>query len=154
MWLDQWNSDMAVDQGILLVEDNPDEETLTLRAMRRHKVSASIEVAHDGVEALKYVFDVGDTPEGKMPRFVILDLKLPRVDGFDVITCLRADPRTRLLPVVVFSSSSEGQDVRRCYQLGANAYVVKPVAAEEYQEVVRNMVHFWLNQNLDPYLRK
>ena len=89
-----------------------------------------------------------------MPRFVILDLNLPRVDGFDVIARLRADPRTLPLPGVVFSSSSESQDVRRCNLLGANSYVVKPVAAEQYRETVSRMVQYWLSLNLDPYLRK
>jgi CheY-like chemotaxis protein len=145
---------MAVEKIILLVEDNPDEETLTLRAMQRHKGNASVAIARDGVEALEYLFAADGRVEARMPRFVILDLKLPRVDGFDVIARVRADPRTLPLPVVVFSSSSEGQDVRRCNQLGANSYVVKPVAAEQYQEAVSRMVQYWLNLNLDPYLRK
>jgi len=145
---------MVVDTGILLVEDNPDEETLTLRALQRHKVSAPVLVAHDGVEALEYFFADGPNQDPPLPRFVILDLKLPRVDGFDVIARLRAEQRTRLLPVVVFSSSAEGQDVIRCYQLGANGYVVKPVAADKYQEAVWNVVQYWLHHNVDPHLRK
>lgn len=144
---------MPNDQAILLVEDNPDEETLTLRAIQRHIVKASVAVARDGVEALEYLFPTNARVEAVMPRFVILDLKLPRLDGFEVIAGLRADPRTRLLPVVVFSSSGEGRDVRRCIHLGANGYVVKPVAAERYQETVRDIVHYWLNMNVDPYLR-
>jgi CheY-like chemotaxis protein len=145
---------MAVERVILLVEDNPDEETLTLRAMQGYKGNAAVAVAHDGVEALDYLFAAEGQMEARMPRFVILDLKLPRVDGFDVIARLRADPRTRPLPVVVFSSSSEAQDVRRCSQLGANSYVVKPVAAEQYREAVSRMLQYWLNLNLDPYARK
>lgn len=149
-----WEATMAVEKEILLVEDNPDEETLTLRALRSHKLRASIAVAHDGVEALDYFF-TGESQESlPASRFVILDLKLPRVDGFDVIARLRAEERTRLMPVVVFSSSAEGRDVTRCYQLGANGYVVKPVAAEKYQEAVWHMVQYWLNHNMDPYLRK
>ena len=145
---------MAVEKVILLVEDNPDEEMLTLRAMQRYKGNASVAVARDGVEALEYLFAADGQVEARMPRFVILDLNLPRVDGFDVIARLRADPRTLPLPVVVFSSSSERQDVRRCNHLGANSYVVKPVAAEQYREAVSRMVQYWLNLNLDPYLRK
>lgn len=145
---------MAVDKVILLVEDNPDEETLTLRAMQGYKGNASVVIARDGVEALDYLFAEDGQVEARLPRFVILDLNLPRVDGFDVIARLRADSRTRPLPVLVFSSSSEIQDVRRCNQLGANSYVVKPVAAEQYRETVSRMVQYWLNLNLDPYLRK
>jgi CheY-like chemotaxis protein len=145
---------MPVEKVILLVEDNPDDETFTLRAMQEYKGNASVAVARDGVEALDYLFAADGQVEARMPRFVILDLKLPRVDGFEVIARLRADARTRPLPVVVFSSSSEGQDVRRCNQLGANSYVVKPVAAEQYREAVSRMLQYWLNLNLDPYLRK
>lgn len=144
---------MAVKKLILLVEDNPDEEVLTLGAMQRCKGDASVVVAHDGCEALEYLFAADDQVEAGKPRFVIMDLNMPRVDGFDVIARLRADPRTRPLPVVVFSSSSEGQDVRRCNQLGANSYVMKPVAAEQYREAVSRIVHYWLNLNLDPCLR-
>lgn len=142
---------MAVEKLILLVEDNPDEEVLTLGAMKKCKGNASVVVAHDGCEALEYL--LADGKEAGKPRFVLLDLNIPRLDGFDVIARLRADPRTRPLPVVVFSSSSEGQDVRRCNQLGANSYVMKPVAAEQYREAVSRIVHYWLNLNLDPCLR-
>jgi len=141
---------MATDKAILLVEDNPDEETLTLRALRRHEVNASVVIAHDGVEALEYFYSTQGDGGQFLPRFVILDLKLPRVDGFDVIARLRADQRTRLLPVVVFSSSSEIRDVNRCYQLGVNGYVVKPVAAEKYQEAVSHLAHYWFNLNQNP----
>ncbi len=105
---------MAIDKAILLVEDNPDEEALTLRAIRKNRINAAVNVAHDGVEALNYIFPAGGKPEAAMPWFVILDLKLPRVDGFDVIERLRSDPRTRLLPIVVFSSSTEGRGINRC----------------------------------------
>ncbi len=145
---------MAIDKAILLVEDNPDEEALTLRAIRKNRINAAVNVAHDGVEALNYIFPAGDRTEAAVPWFVILDLKLPRVDGFDVIERLRADPRTRLLPIVVFSSSTEGRDINRCYELGANGYIAKPVAAEPYQEAVELLVHYWFRLSQDPYLRK
>ena len=145
---------MATDKAILLVEDNPDEEALTLRAIRKHRINAAVTVAHDGVEALNTIFPPAGQEEAVMPWFVILDLKLPRVDGFDVIARLRADPRTRLLPIVIFTSSTEARDIRRCYELGANGYVAKPVAAEPYQEAVGLMTHYWFRLSQDPYLRK
>jgi len=117
---------MAIDKAILLVEDNPDEEALTLRAIRQHRINAAVNVAHDGVEALNYIFPAGGKTETAMPWFVI----------------------------VVFTSSTEGRDINRCYELGANGYVAKPVAAEPYQEAVGLLVHYWFRLSQDPYLRK
>jgi len=145
---------MTVEKPILLVEDNPDEETLTLRAILKHRINAAVTVARDGVEALEYLFPLAGRSAPRLPWLVIVDLKLPRVNGFEVITRLRADDHTRLLPVVVFSSSTEGADVHRCYELGANGYVAKPVAAERYHEAVGLVMNYWLNLNQDPYLRK
>ena len=144
---------MAVNNAILLVEDNADDEVLMLRAMHGRVVGASVTVARDGVEALEYLFTADDQGDARMPRVVILDLKLPRIDGFDVIARLRGDPRTQPLPVVVFSSSSEREDVRRCAELGANSYVVKPVVAEQYKQTVWSMLRYWLNLNQTPDLR-
>ena len=144
---------MAVNYPILLVEDNADDEVLMLHAMRGRMFDVSVTVARDGVEALEHLFAPDDQGGACMPRVVILDLKLPRIDGFDVISRLRGDPRTRPLPVVVFSSSSEREDVRRCAQLGANSYVVKPVAAAQYKQTVWNMLRYWLDLNLAPDLR-
>jgi len=145
---------MDVDNGILLVEDNPDEAILTLRALHGHNIDTAVEVVHDGVEALHYVFPQGPQAAANLPRFVILDLKLPRLDGFDVIRRLRADPRTRLLPLVVFSSSAEDRDVGKCYEMGVNGYVAKPVCAEHYHAAVGSILGYWMDHNQDPYRRK
>lgn len=144
---------MVADNGILLVEDNPDEVILTLRALRGHRVETPVEVVHDGVEALNYIFPSGSRSAAHLPRFVILDLKLPRLDGFDVIRRLRADPRTRLLPLVVFSSSAQDCDVGCCYEMGVNGYVAKPIGAEHYYAAVGSILSYWMEHNQDPYLR-
>jgi two-component system response regulator len=144
---------MAIDGAILLVEDNPDDEALTLRALRRSSVGNSIVVAHDGVEALDYLFGTGahagrDTRQ--LPQVVLLDLKLPRIDGLEVLRRLRADTRTRLLPVVILTSSNEERDRIAGYQLGANSYVRKPVDFNEFTEAVRQLGLYWLLLNEPP----
>jgi two-component system response regulator len=144
---------MVAGNGILLVEDNPDEAILTLRALRGHRIDMPVEVVHDGVEAMNHIIPSGSRSAANLPRFVILDLKLPRLDGFDVIRRLRADPRTRLLPLVVFSSSTEERDVGCCYEMGVNGYVAKPVGADRYHAAVGSILNYWLDQNQDPYRR-
>jgi two-component system, response regulator len=144
---------MAIDGAILLVEDNPDDEALTLRALRRSHVGNSIVVAHDGVEALDYLFGTGvhagrDTRQ--LPQVILLDLKLPRIDGLEVLRRLRADTRTRLLPVVILTSSNEERDRIEGYQLGANSYVRKPVDFNEFTEAVRQLGLYWLLLNQPP----
>lgn len=138
---------------ILVVEDNPDDEALTLRALREGRSAAEIAVVRDGTEALDYLFATGvhaaRKPAG-LPCAVLLDLKLPKVDGFDVLRQVRADERTRGLCVVVFTSSREQQDIARCYQLGCNSFVSKPVAYEQYVEAVRRIGHYWTRLNEAP----
>jgi two-component system response regulator len=146
-------STKAIDGAILLVEDNPDDEALTLRALRRSNVGNSIVVAHDGVEALDYLFGTGvhagrDTRQ--VPQVILLDLKLPRIDGLEVLRRLRADTRTRLLPVVILTSSNEERDRIEGYQLGANSYVRKPVDFNEFTEAVRHLGLYWLLLNQPP----
>jgi len=135
---------------ILLVEDNPRDETLTLRALKKSNIINDVIVAHDGVEALAYFFGAerpagGDEPV--MPQLVLLDLKLPKVDGLEVLRRLRADERTRRLPVVVFTSSSEEEDMIKSYDLGANSYVRKPVEFEQFIEATRQLGLYWLVLN-------
>ncbi len=135
---------------ILLVEDNPDDEALTLRAMKKNNIKNEIVVAHDGVEALDYLFatggfagrDVGDTPQ-----LILLDLKLPKIDGLEVLRRLRADPRTKFIPVVILTSSKEEQDLISSYSLGANSYVRKPVDFTQFMEAVRQLGMYWLVLN-------
>ena len=138
---------------ILLVEDNPDDVKLTLRAFKRNNVLNPVVVAKDGVEALDVVFARGDYAEraGKaLPALIILDLKLPRLDGLGVLRALRGDERTRLIPVVILTSSKEEQDVIQGYSLGANSYVRKPVDFAEFQEAVRVLGIYWLMMNQTP----
>jgi CheY-like chemotaxis protein len=133
---------------ILLVEDNPRDEALTLRALKKSNVVNEVIVVRDGVEALNYLF--GNDAEHDtivMPQLVLLDLKLPKVDGLEVLRRLRADARTSRLPVVVFTSSSEEEDMIKSYDLGANSYVRKPVDFEHFMEATRQLGLYWLVLN-------
>ena len=140
------------DQVILLVEDNPDDEALTLRALKKNQIMNEVVVAHDGVEAIEYLFregqHAGRNPD-EMPQVILLDLKLPRVDGFEVLRRIREEPETRYLPVVILTTSNEEQDRLKGYGLGANSYVRKPVEFSEFIEAVKQLGLYWLllNQN-------
>ncbi|MBI4317644.1 MAG: response regulator [Chloroflexi bacterium] len=135
---------------VLLVEDNPVDEALTLRAFRKNNIVNGVVVARDGVEALDYLFGTGSY-EGrdlrKMPVVILLDLKLPRVDGLEVLRRARGDERTALLPVVILTSSSEEQDVISSYRLGTNSYVRKPVDFEQFADAVRQLGLYWMVLN-------
>lgn len=141
------------DRTILLVEDNPDDEALTLRAFRKNKIDGDVVVARDGVEALDFLF-AGGSHQGRnvadLPRVVLLDLKLPKIGGHEVLRRIREDPRTRQLPVVILTSSREERDVLEGYRLGANSYVRKPVNFDEFIEVARQLGHYWLTLNERP----
>jgi two-component system response regulator len=142
-----------ISKTILLVEDNPDDVTLTLRAFKRNNMLNPVIVAEDGVEALDIVFARGAHAErsGKPPiALIMLDLKLPKLDGLGVLRVLRGDERTRLIPVVILTSSKEQQDLINGYSLGANSYVRKPVDFAEFQEAVRVLGIYWLMLNLLP----
>lgn len=141
------------DKVILLVEDNPDDETLALRALEKSKLANRIVVARDGVEALAYLFREGEherDPDWTMPQLVLLDLKLPKLNGLDVLRRLRGDHRTRLLPVVVLTSSDEERDVVESYGLGANSYIRKPVDFTQFAEAVVQLGLYWLVLNRQP----
>lgn len=135
---------------ILLVEDNPRDEALTLRALRKSNIVNDVIVARDGVEALDYFFGTG-THAGRdttvMPQLVLLDLKLPKVGGLEVLQKIRADESTRRLPVVIFTSSSEEEDMIKSYDLGANSYVRKPVEFDQFLEATRQLGMYWLVLN-------
>jgi len=138
---------------ILLVEDNPDDVELTLRAFKKCNIANEVVVARDGVEALDYLFGTGayaGRDLSVMPAVVLLDLKLPRIDGLEVLRRLRADERTRCLPVVVLTSSNEDQDVVNSYQLGANSYIRKPVDFIQFIEAARQLGIYWLLLNEAP----
>jgi two-component system response regulator len=142
----------VADQVILLVEDNPDDEALTLRALKKNQIMNEVVVARDGVEALQFLFREGpyaDRNPDDMPQVVLLDLKLPKVDGFEVLRRIRENPRTRYLPVVILTTSNEEQDRLKGYNLGANSYVRKPVEFGEFIQAVKQLGLYWLllNQN-------
>jgi len=141
------------DKIILLVEDNPDDEKLTLRALHKNKISNEVVVAHDGVEALEYLLG-NETQAGSnlnpLPQVVLLDLKLPKLDGLEVLRRLRAHERTKLLPVVILTSSNEEQDRISGYSLGANSYVRKPVDFNQFMEAARQLGLYWLVLNEPP----
>ena len=137
-------------KAILLVEDNANDEYLTLRALKKHNVANEVVVARDGVEALDYLFGTGahagrDVRE--LPLVVLLDLKLPKVDGLEVLRRVRADERTRLLPVVILTSSNEERDVIHGYELGTNSYVQKPVDFAAFMDAVGQLGLYWLMLN-------
>ena len=140
---------------ILLVEDNPDDEKLTLRALHKNKISNEVVVAHDGVEALDYLLGDGSDAgnhANDLPQVVLLDLKLPKLDGLEVLRRLRAHERTKHLPVVILTSSNEEQDLIAGYSLGANSYVRKPVDFSQFLEAARQLGLYWLvlNEPLPP----
>jgi two-component system, response regulator len=141
------------DKVILLVEDNADDEALTIRALQRNKIKNEVVVARDGAEALEYLFGTG-AHEGRktqvLPQLVLLDLKLPKVDGLEVLRRIRADDRTKRLPVVILTSSKEERDLLDGYDLGANSYVRKPVDFTEFASVVRQLELYWLVLNESP----
>ena len=135
---------------ILLVEDNPRDEALTLRALKKSNIVNEVVVARDGVEALDYLFGTGKHAGRDMtvmPQLVLLDLKLPRVDGLEVLQKIRANELTRRLAVVIFTSSSEEEDLLKSYELGANSYVRKPVEFEQFLEATRQLGLYWLVLN-------
>jgi CheY-like chemotaxis protein len=138
---------------ILLVEDNPDDEALAIRALKRHHIGNEIVVAHDGVEALDYLFGTGiyaDRDITNKPSVVLLDLKLPRIDGLEVLRRVREDPRTKFLPVVVLTTSSEENDLLNSYSLGCNSYICKPVDFVQFSEAIRQLGMYWLLMNEPP----
>ncbi len=133
-------------QLIVLVEDNPDDEALTLRALKKQNIANEIVVLRDGVEALEFLL----APDKPIPNLVLLDLKLPRVDGLQVLQRLRSEPRTELLPIVVLTSSDEDRDVIDGYRLGANSYIRKPVDFNQFSDAVRHLGLYWLVMNQAP----
>lgn len=141
------------EKQILLVEDNPDDEALTLRALRKNNLANKVVVARDGVEALDCFFGKGAF-SGKngdhLPELVLLDIKLPKVDGLEVLRRIRNEKRTKLIPVVILTTSNEEKDVLRSYELGVNSYIRKPVDFEQFCEAIKMMGYYWMVLNQNP----
>jgi two-component system response regulator len=138
---------------ILLVEDNPNDVELALHAFKKNNLTNTIEIARDGAEALDFLFGTGshtDRDLTEQPRVILLDLKLPKVDGLEVLRRIKSDPRTRSIPVVVLTSSREERDVVESYRLGVNSYIVKPVDFEQFTGTVRQLGLYWLLLNHPP----
>lgn len=144
-----------IDDGIeiLLVEDNPDDLEMALRALRKAHLANHIQVARDGAEAVEFIFGTGAHEGRKVengPKVILLDLKLPKIDGIEVLRRVKSDPRTKVIPVVVLTSSKEQPDVLECYKLGANSYIVKPVNFERFASAVAELGMYWLLLNHPP----
>jgi CheY-like chemotaxis protein len=140
---------------ILLVEDNPDDVELTLHALQKNNLANRIHVVRDGAEALEFLFCTGayaDRDVNDVPKVILLDLKLPKVDGLEVLRRVKSDPRTQAIPVVVLTSSREERDIVGSYQLGVNSYITKPVDFEQFTEAVRQVGFYWLLLNQPPQL--
>jgi len=138
---------------ILLVEDNPRDVELTLRALKKHNLANHVHVAKDGAEALDYIFATGIYAERNIhdhPKVILLDLKLPKVDGMEVLRRIRADERTKCIPVVVLTSSQEERDIVESYKLGVNSYIVKPVDFDKFLSTVQELGLYWLLLNKPP----
>jgi two-component system response regulator len=144
---------MSHEVEILLVEDSPEDAELTIRTLRRNKLANDVQVAEDGAEALDFLFCRGSHKERSFshpPRLVLLDLKLPKVDGLEVLRAIRADVRTKAIPVVILTSSKEQKDLVKGYNLGVSAYVQKPVDFEQFSEAIRQIGMFWMLINQAP----
>src|SRR3984957_8635414 len=147
---ESWMNEKSIE--ILLVEDNPNDEMLALHAFKKHNLANQVHVVRDGAEALEFVFRTGAYAQRTFenPRVILLDKKLPLVDGMEVLREIRADPRTRLIPVVMLTSSAEDRDMIESYGLGVNSYIVKPTGFEEFTETARQLGCFWLLINKQP----
>ena len=139
------------EKTILLVEDNPDDVTLTIRALKKNHLLNEVIVARDGAEALDLLFGKGESPPMDFPELILLDINLPKINGLEVLEKIRANERTSLLPVVVLTTSDEDRDRMESYRLGANSYISKPVEFEEFSTAVKQLGIYWLAINVGPH---
>ncbi len=138
---------------IMLIEDNPNDVELTLKALKRHNLANTVHVARDGAEALEFFFPAGSggvRAKNGVPKVILLDLKLPKVDGIEVLRQLKSDSRTKSIPIVVLTSSNQEKDIKTCYELGANSYIIKPVEFESFIKAVKEVGLYWLLVNQPP----
>jgi two-component system response regulator len=148
---------MEYEVEILLVEDNPNDAELAIRAINKNNLSDSVVRVADGKEALDYIFARGEYKSGSshnIPKLILLDLKLPKIDGLGVLKILKADPLTKFIPVVVMTSSNEENDMIESYRLGVNSYILKPVDFDKFIDSVRNIGLYWLQLNQQPDIKK
>jgi len=138
------------DKFLLLVEDNPDDVELTIMAFAKAGIQIRVQVARDGAEALGLLFGAPGKVPASLPEIVLLDLNLPRVSGIDVLARIRANERTKLLPVIILTTSDEEKDRQECYRLGASSYIIKPVEFAEFNKVVKRLGEYWLSLNAGP----
>ncbi|HTB30813.1 MAG TPA: response regulator [Bacteroidia bacterium] len=138
------------DLEILLVEDNPDDAALAIRALKKQNLANKLVHLKNGVEALEFIFGKNEesvlSPENQ-PRVILLDLKMPKIDGMEVLAKLKSDPRTKSIPVVILTSSAEDPDIKKCYELGANSYIVKPVEFDNFSKTVVDLGFYWMLMN-------
>jgi len=139
------------EKTILLVEDNPDDVTLTIRALKKNHLLNDVIVARDGAEALDLLFGKGETPPMVLPELILLDINLPKINGLEVLEKIRDNKRTSLLPVVVLTTSDEDRDRMESYRLGANSYISNPVEFEEFSRAVKQLGIYWLAINIGPH---
>jgi CheY-like chemotaxis protein len=138
---------------IVLVEDNPDDAGLTIRALKKQNLANNLVHLKDGEEAINFLFSLGeykDKPLSKTPKVVLLDLKMPKINGLEVLQKIRGDDRTKMIPVVVLTSSNEDPDIKECYKLGVNSYIVKPVGFDDFTKVVADLGFYWMVLNRPP----
>ncbi|MEU4621887.1 response regulator [Actinoplanes sp. NPDC023801] len=138
---------MTVGDRILIIDDSPDDVALTLRALKKNNITNAVDIATDGEEALRYLFPPDGQPPVPLPALVLLDLNMPKVTGLEVLRSIRADARTRYLPVVILTTSTEERDIVNTYDIGANSFVRKPVAFDEFLDAVRLLGMYWLLVN-------
>jgi two-component system response regulator len=130
---------------VLLVEDNPDDAELAIRHLKKHHLANNVVLLKDGEEALDYLFS-----EAPQPSLILLDIQMPKVNGIEVLQKIKSDPRTKVIPVVILTSSNQHPDIHRCYHLGANSYIVKPLEFDRFVEAIRNLGFYWLLLNQQP----
>lgn len=132
---------------VLLIEDNPSDAELTIREIRKNRLANNLVHLKDGEEALQYLFTDGNEVHEPLPKLILLDIKMPKVNGFEVLQKLKSNTRTQSIPVIILTSSKEDPDIKKCYEMGANSYIVKPVSFDDFASAIKNLGYYWLLLN-------